>query len=139
MAKITDFSQLRVYVFASQGALEIYRLTKLFPREELYSLTDQIRRSSRSVPANIAEAWRKRQYPAAFCAKLSDASAEANETLVWLEQAYGCGYMSTEERAKFDSQYRILLAQLNRMMMHPEQWTPKTKTASLLTPPSSLS
>ena len=79
--------ELRVYQLAFESALEIYLLTRNFPADERYSLTDQIRRSSRSVCANVAEAWRKRRYPKSFVSKLSDADAEATETLVWLDFA----------------------------------------------------
>ncbi len=84
-SNIRHFRELDVYKLAMEAAMEIFELTKVFPAEERYSLTDQVRRSSRSVCANIAEAWRKRRYPAAFAARLSDAEAEAAESEVWLE------------------------------------------------------
>jgi four helix bundle protein len=80
MAQIRTHKDLKVFQVSYKAALDIYKLTKTFPREEIYSLTDQIRRSSRSVPANIAEAWRKRRYPKSFIAKLSDSETEAAET-----------------------------------------------------------
>jgi len=87
MGTIRHFRELDVYKMAMEAAVEIFEMTKGFPPEERYSLTDQVRRSSRSVCANIAEAWRKRRYPNAFVSKLSDAEAEASETGVWLEFA----------------------------------------------------
>lgn len=92
--KINSYNELRVYQNAMEGAMEIFRITKEFPTEERYSMVDQMRRSSRSVCANIAEAWRKRRYKAAFIAKLSDAESEACETQVWIEFANKCGYYS---------------------------------------------
>lgn len=92
MAKIVCHTELRVYKLSFELGMEIYELSKTFPREEMYSLTDQIRRSSRSVSGNIAEAWRKRRYPKSFVAKLSDSDGEAAETQVWLEYALGCNY-----------------------------------------------
>jgi len=77
-------------------AMLVFELSKRFPVEERYSLTDQIRRASRSVASNIAEAWRKRRYPAAFIAKLSDSESEAAETQTWTEFARRCGYLSDE-------------------------------------------
>src|SRR5213078_4192966 len=94
VAKITTHSQLDVYRKAFDTAMRIFRLSKKFPKEEIYSLTDQIRKSSRSVCSNLAEAWRKRRYEAAFISKLSDAEAEAGETQSWLEFAVQCEYMT---------------------------------------------
>ena len=85
---------LKVFQLAYSLAMEIFHLSKLFPREELYSLTSQIRRSSRSVPANIAEGFRKRRYPKMFVSKLADSDGEATETQVWLDFCFDCGYMS---------------------------------------------
>ena len=96
MAKIVCHTELRVYKLSFELGMEIYELSKTFPREEMYSLTDQIRRSSRSVSGNIAEAWRKRRYPKSFVAKLSDSDGEAAETQVWLEYALGCNYIGQE-------------------------------------------
>jgi four helix bundle protein len=84
-----------VYQLAFDSAVRIYEITKRFPVEERYSLTDQIRRSSRSVCANIAEAWRRRRYPKSFVNKLSDADGEAAETIVWLDFALQFGHLST--------------------------------------------
>src|SRR5918996_507464 len=96
----------------------IFQATKAFPSEETYSLTDQIRRSSRSVCANLAEAWRKRRYKAAFISKLSDAEGEAAETQVWLEFAVSCGYLNRDASAPlyktYDEILRMLVAMINR-------------------------
>src|SRR3954453_9562646 len=94
--KIMNHSDLDVYQQAFQMAMRIFELSRSFPKEETYSLTDQIRRSSRSVCANLAEAWRKRRYEAAFICKLSDAEAEAAETQVWLEFAVKCNYVDPD-------------------------------------------
>src|SRR5438445_13659876 len=94
---VKDFRELRVYQMAFRAAMEIFELSKAWPAEERYSLTDQIRRASRSVCGNIAEAWRKRRYPASFVSKLSDSDGEAAETIVWLNFARDCGYLTEEE------------------------------------------
>ena len=90
-SKIRSHRDLDVYRRAFATAMQIFRLSKTFPKDETFSLTDQGRRSSRSVCANLAEAWRKRRYEAAFISKLSDAETEAGETQVWLEFALECG------------------------------------------------
>ena len=91
---INSYRELRVYQNAMDLAMEIFEITKKFPVEERYSLVDQIRRASRSVCSNIAEAWRKRRYKAAFIAKLSDSETEASETQVWLEFSFRCKYIT---------------------------------------------
>jgi four helix bundle protein len=125
-ASIRHFRELDVYKLAAITAINIFEITKKFPVEEKYSLTDQIRRSSRSVCANIAEGWRKCRYPAAFVAKLSDAEAEAAETEVWLEFALRCGYIDEEAFEILDQQYEHILGKLVNMIMHPDQWTIRT-------------
>ncbi|WP_317236597.1 four helix bundle protein [Flavobacterium fragile] len=100
MAKIATHKDLRVYQAAFQAAMVIYQLSKSFPAEEKFSLTDQIRRSSRSVCANLAEAFRKRRYPKNFVSKLSDCESEAAETHVWLDFALACDYVTIEEYEK---------------------------------------
>src|SRR5271163_1355277 len=97
--KIQSHRDLQVYQRAIAVAMALFELSKSFPKEETYSLTDQIRRSSRSVCANLAEAWRKRRYQAAFISKLSDSESEAAETQVWIEFAVKCGYVD-RDRAK---------------------------------------
>ena len=95
--KIENHTDLQVYQKAFEAAMQIFELSKSFPKEETYSLTDQIRRSSRSVCANLAEGWRKRRYQAMFISKLADAEGEAAETQVWLEFAVKCKYLKREE------------------------------------------
>ncbi|KAF0107324.1 MAG: S23 ribosomal protein [Anaerolineaceae bacterium] len=120
-----DFRELRVYQLAFETAVRIYELSKLFPAEERYSLTDQIRRSSRSVCTNIAEAWRKRRYPNHFVSKLSDADAEAAETIVWLDFALRFGYISASVHTELTDHYDHLCSQLTLMMNDPKQWMPR--------------
>jgi four helix bundle protein len=119
---ILDYRELGVYQNAFQGAMRIFEITKSFPREEKYSLTDQIRRCSRAVCSNIAEAWRKRRYPAHFVSKLSDADAEAAETSTWLDFALQCQYLASDLHAELFKQYNLICAQLTKMMANPDQW-----------------
>jgi four helix bundle protein len=120
--KIASYKDLRVYQNAMEAAMEIFELTRKFPPEERYSLVDQKRRSSRSVCTNIAEAWRKRRYKAAFIAKLSDSEGEACETQVWIEFACRCGYLARDVAAKLDAKYDHILGQLVKMIDEPEKW-----------------
>ncbi|MBW2613650.1 MAG: four helix bundle protein [Deltaproteobacteria bacterium] len=113
--KISGVRDLDVYQLAFKCAMEIFKMTKLFPTEERYSLTDQVRRSSRSVCSNLAEAWRKRRYKAVFINKLSDAMQEASETQTWLEFSLACDYINDEEFCRLDAEYEIILGKLNRM------------------------
>lgn len=122
MIRIKTHRDLEVYQMAFEAAMRIFELTKRFPKEETYSLTDQIRRSSRSVCSNIAEAWRKRRYEAAFVSKLSDAEAEAAETQVWLEFAVKCGYLEAEVGHELYTTYDHILGKLVNMILHPEHW-----------------
>ena len=122
MPHIANYKELRVYQAAMKAAMRIFEITKLFPIEERYSLTDQMRRASRSVCANIGEAWRKRRYPAHFVSKLSDSETEAEETRVWLEFSWRCGYMSQIEASELDSEYDKIIGQLVRMIDRPDQW-----------------
>ena len=121
--RIQKHTELEVYKKAFAVAMEIFEVSKGFPKEETYSLTDQIRRSSRSVCANIAEAWRKRRYEAAFIAKLSDCESEAAETQVWLQFAVECGYVKRECAAPFYLTYEEVLRMLVAMIDNPESWT----------------
>lgn len=114
---------LRVYQVAYELAMEIFTESKAFPREERYSLTDQIRRSSRSVAANIAEAFRKRRYPNMFISKLTDADGEATETQVWLDVARDCGYLPTARRNEMTTRYEELGRMLGGMIAHPEKFS----------------
>ena len=97
--KITRHQNLDVYKRSFQAAMQIFEVSKQFPKEETYSLTDQIRRSSRSVCANLAEAWRKRRYEAAFVNKLNDSEGESAETQTWLEFAVKCGYLNSRRES----------------------------------------
>jgi four helix bundle protein len=121
--RIQKHTELDVYKKAFAVAMEIFEASKAFPREETYSLTDQIRRSSRSVCANLAEAWRKRRYEAAFVAKLSDSESEAAETQVWLEFAVKCGYLDRDRAAPFYQEYDEILRMLVSMINSPASWT----------------
>jgi len=122
MARIVSVRDLRVWQKAMELAMRVFELSKRFPSNERFALTDQIRRSSRSVPANIAEAWRKRRYQAAFIAKLNDAEGEAAETQTHLEIGLRCGYVDVETVRLIDVEYEDLLAQLVHMATHPEDW-----------------
>jgi len=119
--KIITHGQLEIYRKAFETALVIFELSRKFPREETYSLTDQIRRSSRSVCANLAEAWRKRRYEAAFISKLHDVEAEAAETQTWLEFALACGYIKREVASDLSSDERIIGTVVG-MINHADSW-----------------
>ena len=120
--RINSYKDLRVYQNAMEAAMKIFQLTKNFPPEEKYSMVDQIRRASRSVCANIAEAWRKRRYQAAFIAKLSDAESEACETQVWVEFANRCHYLDETTKAELDNAYDQILSQLVGMVDESDKW-----------------
>ena len=105
MQNIRSYKELRVYQAAMDAAMKIFDLSKRFPIEEQYSLTDQMRRSSRSVCSNIGEAWRKRRYPAHFVSKMSDSEGEAEETRVWIEFAAWCRYFTSDEAKDLDTSY----------------------------------
>ena len=113
--RIRNFRDLKVYRMAFDTAMEIFEMTKGFPKEEKYSLIDQIRRSSRSVCSNLAEAWRKRKYQAVFVNKLTDASQEAAETQTWLEFSLACNYLSEDSFKKLDNYYEQIFAMLFSM------------------------
>ena len=120
--RIKTHEDLVIYQKAFDAAMIIFELSKKFPMEERYSLTDQIRRSSRSVCANFAEAWRKRRYKASFVAKLNDCEAESAETQVWLKFAVKCQYMSEEQGRELYSTYNHVLGGLVKMINSPESW-----------------
>jgi four helix bundle protein len=122
MAKIRSHCGLEVYQLAFEAAMEIFEVTKGFPREERYSLTDQIRRSSRSVCANLAEAWRRRRYQGSFVYRLNDSEAEAAETQTWLEFAVKCGYLEAEAARPLYEVYDRILGKLVVMIRQPEKW-----------------
>ena len=112
---VKSVRELEVYKLAILTAIEIFNITKQFPHYEQYSLTDQIRRSSRSVCSNLAEAWRKRKYQAAFISKLTDCEQEASETQTWLEFALKCKYIDEKIFNYFDEQYEHIYAMLVNM------------------------
>ena len=125
MENIRSYKELRVYQAGMDAAMRIFEVTKAFPPEEKFSMVDQMRRSSRSVCANIAEAWplRERRYPKSFIVKLNDSEGEAEETRVWLELARRCRYMTEVEAAQLDDEYDKILGQLVRMITEPDKWT----------------
>jgi four helix bundle protein len=129
-ATVSDYRGLRVYQSAFESAMAIFRLSKHFPAEERYGLTDQLRRSSRAICANIAEAWRKRRYPASFASKLSDADAEAAESQVWLAFAHACGCLAADQQAELTGRYDHICKQLHLMMRDAERWAPTPPSAS---------
>ncbi len=116
------FRDLKVYQLSFQTALDVFEITKAFPKEEKYSLVDQVRRSSRSVAANISEAWYKRKYPKAFVSKLIDVAGEAGETEVWLDFSRAHGYMNDEHRDLLLSKYSEIGKMLHGMITHPEKF-----------------
>jgi four helix bundle protein len=122
---MSGHKSLRVYQLSYQLAMEIFHLSKKLPPEERYSLTDQIRRSSRSVPANIAEGYRKRQYPKVFANKMSDADGEATETTVWLDVAKDCEYIETVDYQRLMNGYEEVGKMLGNMILHPEKFSPR--------------
>jgi four helix bundle protein len=123
MANIRSYRELRVYQNAFSASMRIFQLTKDFPPEEKFSMVDQMRRSSRSVCSNLAEAWRKRRYRAHFVSKLTDCEGEADETRVWLEFSLASGYITRSIFDELDTIYDLVLGQLVRMRTEPEKWT----------------
>ena len=124
---IRDFRELRVFDSAMETAMTIFAITSNFPKEEKYSLTDQVRRSSRSVCANIAEAWRKRRYKAAFIAKLSDAENEAAESQIWLDFSRRCGYLNDDKANELIAAYDYIISCLVKMIQNANDWTIRTR------------
>jgi four helix bundle protein len=122
---IRRHTELEVYKRAFTAAMRIFEVTKTFPKEERYSMVDQVRRSSRSVCANLAEAWRKRRYEAAFVSKLSDSEAEAAETQVWLQFSVECKYVNRDAAAQLYSEYDEIISMLIGMIRKPTNWTLK--------------
>ncbi len=123
MENIKTHKDLKVYKLSFEAAMEIFKLTKTFPEDEKYSLVDQIRRSTRSVSGNIAEAFRKRRYPKFFIAKLSDSEGEAAETQVWLEYAFACNYISKEIYNTLNDKYDHIISMIVLMISKPEKWS----------------
>ena len=116
MAIANTFRDLNVYKLATKATAEIYDLTKAFPKEERFALTDQIRRSSRATKAMIAEAWARRRYKAVFINKIDEAPGETTETQSWLDDALQCGYVTRDQYAKLDADCRSVAAMLSRMI-----------------------
>ncbi len=123
MERIKTHKELNVFKVSFEVGMEVFNLTKSFPKEEIYSLTDQIRRSSRSVSGNIAEAFRKRRYPKHFVSKLSDSEGEAAETQVWLDYALACEYIDKTSYKTLTDKYDHILSMLVNMANHPDKWT----------------
>ncbi len=123
MSLIRNHKELKVYQDAFSAAMEIFKLVKTFPADERYSLTDQIRRSSRSVCGNISEGWRKRRYPKLFENKMIDADGEAAETQNWLDFAFACEYIPEEKYSELYQKYEEILAMLNSMIINSAKWT----------------
>ena len=120
------YKDLKVFQLSYKLAMDIFEITKKFPNEEKFSLTDQIRRSSRSIPANIAEAWKKRIYPKMFVSKVVDAAGEAGETEVWLEIAKDISYLSQEKYDELVSGYDEVNRMLYAMAKKPDKFSSKT-------------
>lgn len=115
-------TDLEVFERAFAASMRVFEVSKAFPAVERYALTDQMRRASRSVAANLAEGWRKRRYPAAFVAKLGDAEGEAAETQVWIQFAVSCGYLAPEAARPLYAEYDEIIGMLVRMITRPEDW-----------------
>lgn len=113
---------LEIFKLSFDAAMRIFEVSKKFPKEETYSLTDQIRRASRSVSTNISEAWRKRRYGAAFVSKLSDAETEAAETQTWLMFALECQYLTKQEAEEMNELYEKIIPKIVTMINNPEPW-----------------
>ena len=127
---IQSHRELEVYQLAFKAAMEIFRVSKKFPSEEKYSLTDQIRRSSRSVCANLTEGWRKRRYEGSFLLKLNDAEAEAAETQTWLEFVVECEYIDKKTARELYKTYNQILGKLVNMINNPDPWLMPNKRQS---------
>jgi len=127
VARISSHEDLEAYQLAFDLAMRVFELSKGFPREETYSLTDQIRRASRSVCTNIAEGWRKRRYAAAFVSKLSDSETEATETQVWVQFAVACNYLSSAVGKEIRLGYDHVIGKLVKMITHPDDWVLRSR------------
>jgi four helix bundle protein len=123
MNRIKTHRDLKVYQLSFEAGMEVFEMSKLFPKEEIYSLTDQIRRSSRSVSGNLAEAFRKRRYPKHFISKLSDSEGEAAETQVWLDYAFACKYIDRQMHDDLNDKYDHIIAMIVKMISSPGNWS----------------
>lgn len=119
---VVRHTELEVYQRAFAAAMKLFELSKKFPKEETYSLTDQVRRASRSVCSNIAEAWRKRQYEAHFKSKLTDSESEAAETQVWIQFAVDCKYLDRDVAAQLYKEYDDIVGMLVAMKRDAVKW-----------------
>ena len=117
-----NFKNTKVYKLAFDQAMDKYEISKTFPKEETYSLTDQIRRSSRSICANMAEAYRKKRYPAHFVSKVSDSDSENSETSVWLDFSFACKYINQQKHEKLILRNEEIGRLLNHMMNNPDKY-----------------
>ena len=126
MPTIASFRDLDVYQLALREAKRVFQITKAFPREERYSLTDQIRRSSRAVNAMLAEAWARRRYVAAFVNKVNESLGEAMETQAWLDHALACEYIDAKQHAELDKTWQRVGAMLNRMIQKADTFCRST-------------
>jgi len=122
---LQGFKDLKVYQEAYKLGLEIFEITKTFPREERFSMTDQMRRAARSVAANIGEGYRKRQYPKMFVAKMADADGESAEMLVWLDFARDHGYIDADKHRNLTERYLGVGRMLGGILLHPEKFLPR--------------
>ena len=127
MTRVTRHTDLEVYKKAFDVAMTVFELSKAFPKEETYSLTDQVRRSSRSVCTNLAEAWRKRRYENHFVSKLSDSEMEAGETQSWIQFSVACGYLPKDTARSVYRDYDSLTKMLVTMINNPTPWLLKGK------------
>lgn len=123
MDRIKTHRDLNVYQLSFEAGMEVFEMSKVFPKEEIYSLTDQIRRSSRSVSGNLAEAFRKRRYPKHFISKLSDSEGEAAETQVWLDYAFACKYIDQQLHDNLNDKYDHIIAMIVKMISKPGNWS----------------
>jgi len=121
--RVASYEELDVYKLAVELQQRVFDVSRAWPAEERYSLTDQIRRAARSIGGNIAESWAKRRYPAHFVSKLSDADGEQNETRHWLRTALACGYLKAGEHAELDAMCKRVGAMHGRMMVDTESWS----------------
>jgi len=135
--KIKSYKDLRVFQNAMSVAMEIFHLTENFPPEEKYSMTDQLRRSSRSVCSNITKAWRKRRFKTPFIAKLNDSEGEACETQVWIEFARQCEYLDDDACSELDAAYDQIMGQLAKMIGQPDKWLIKNQQKPATVTPTS--
>jgi len=125
MSIAKSYKELRVYKKSYDAAMEIFELSKDFPQSEIYSLTSQIRKSSRSVSANIAEAFRRKIYPKSFISKINECEAEATETQNWIDYSFDCGYINQNVRDRFYHTYDEVIGMPVNMRLTADKWKPR--------------